>query len=154
MPAIGQPAPDFELQNQNGKTVRLSDYRGKKVIIFAFPKANTSGCNRQACAFRDSWHRIEAEDAVLLGVSTDSPAALADWKAAKNLRGDLLSDPDRRMLSDWGAWGIDLKIFKLGIAATRSFWVIDEQGILVAQQIGVHPLESVDKALKAIAALD
>ena len=153
MPIIGQPAPDFELRNQDGDTVRLSDYRGKKVIIFAFPKANTPGCNHQACSFRDAFPQIESKDAVLLGVSANSAAELAAWKAAKKLQYDLLSDPDHKMLTAWEAWGIKLMIFKLPVAATRSYWVIDERGILVEQQIGVSPLESVEKALAAVARL-
>lgn len=150
MPAIGEPAPDFELQNQAGKKIKLSDYRGKKVVIFAFPKANTSGCNQQACSFRDAWPQIEAKDAVVLGVSADSVDELAAWKTLKKLPYDLLSDPDHKMLTAWGAWGIDLRIFKLPGAATRSCWVVDEQGILVEQQIGIRPRESVEKALAAV----
>lgn len=150
MPAVGEPAPDFELRNQAGKKIRLSDYRGKKVVIFAFPKANTPGCNQQACSFRDAFPQIEAKDAVVLGVSADSVDDLAAWKTLKKLPYDLLSDPDHKMLTDWGAWGIDLRIFKLPVAATRSCWVIDEQGILVDQRIGIRPRESVEKALAAV----
>lgn len=150
MPAIGQPAPDFELRNQDGKPVRLRDYRGRKVVIFAFPKANTPGCNHQACSFRDAFPQIESSSAVVLGVSSDSVAELAAWKAAKKLPYDLLSDPEHKMLDAWDAWGINLRIFKLPVAATRSYWVIDEKGILVAEQIGARPLESVQKALAAL----
>ena len=150
MPTVGQPAPDFELQNQDGKPVRLSDYRGRKVVIFAFPKANTPGCNHQACSFRDVFPQIESSSAVVLGVSTDSVAELAAWKAAKKLPYDLLSDPEHKMLDAWDAWGINLMIFKLPLAATRSYWVIDKQGILVDEQIGARPLESVQKALAAL----
>jgi len=150
MPAIGQPAPDFELRNQDGKPVRLRDYRGRKVVIFAFPKANTPGCNHQACSFRDAFPQIESSSAVVLGVSSDSVADLAAWKAAKKLPYDLLSDPEHKMLAAWDAWGINLRIFKLPLAATRSYWVIDEKGILVAEQIGARPLESVQKALAAL----
>lgn len=153
MPVIGKTAPDFELRNQDGDAIRLRDYRGKKVIIFAFPKADTPGCNQQACSFRDVFPQIESKDAVVLGVSADSAAELAAWKAAKKLPYDLLSDPDHKMLTDWGAWGIDLRIVKLPVAATRSYWVIDEQGILVDQQIGVRPQASVERALAAVARL-
>lgn len=150
MPQIGQAAPDFELQNQDGRPVRLSDYRGRPVIIFAFPKANTMGCNNQACSFRDVFPHIESHNAVVLGVSSDSVEELARWKKRKQLQYDLLSDPNHIMLDAWDAWGFRLLIVKLPISATRSFWVIDERGILVAQQIGVRPRESVDKALAAV----
>ncbi len=153
MPTIGQAAPDFELQNQDGETVRLSDFRGRRVIIFAFPKANTMGCNNQACSFRDVFPQIESHNAVILGVSSDSVNVLASWKRRQNLQYDLLSDPDHQMLEAWDAWGFKLFIIKLPISATRSYWVIDEHGILVDQQIGVRPQESVDKALAAVEAL-
>ncbi len=150
MPTIGQTAPDFELLNQDGRTVRLSDYRGQPVIIFAFPKANTMGCNNQACGFRDIFPQIESRNAVVLGVSSDSVDELARWKKRKQLQYDLLSDPEHKMLDAWDAWGFKLIIVKLPISATRSYWVIDERGILVEQQIGVRPQESVDKALAAV----
>ena len=77
MPAIGDMAPDFELQNQRGETVKLSDYRGRKVLLFAYPKAGTSGCTVQACGFRDNFAQIETAEAVVLGLSPDEPEALA-----------------------------------------------------------------------------
>ncbi len=150
MPTIGQAAPDFELLNQDGQTVRLSDFRGQRVIIFAFPKANTMGCNNQACSFRDAFPQIEARNAVVLGVSSDGVDTLAAWKRRKNLQYDLLSDPEHVMLDAWDAWGFNLLLFKLPIGATRSYWVIDEDGLLIEQQIGVRPLASVDKALAAV----
>ncbi len=153
MPQVGQAAPDFELLNQDGEAVRLSDYRGRRVIIFAFPKANTMGCNNQACSFRDVFPQIESQNAVVLGVSSDSVETLAAWKQRNQLQYDLLSDPDHKMLDAWDAWGFNLFIIKLPISATRSYWVIDEDGILVEQQIGVRPQESVDKALAAVARL-
>ena len=79
MPVVGQPAPDFELLNQDGQPVRLSDFRGKKVVIFAYPKAGTSGCTTQACGFRDEFPRIESGNAVVLGLSPDQPKDLLKW---------------------------------------------------------------------------
>ena len=154
MPTLGQVAPDFELLNQDGETVRLSDLRGRRVIIFAFPKANTMGCNNQACSFRDVFPQIESHNAVVLGVSSDSVDVLAGWKRRQNLQYDLLSDPDHQMLDAWDAWGFKLFVITLPISATRSYWVIDERGVLVDQQIGVRPKESVEKALAAVEGLD
>lgn len=150
MPKIGHEAPDFTLSNQDGVKVNLSDYRGKKVIIFAFPKANTMGCNNQACSFRDVFPQINSNNAVVLGISSDSVDELAAWKKRKQLQYDLLSDTDHKMLEAWDAWGVNLFLFKLPFGATRSYWVIDEDGILVDQQIGVRPLDSVQKALAAV----
>jgi peroxiredoxin Q/BCP len=153
MLTIGQPAPDFELLNQDGKTVRLSDYRGQNVVIFAFPKANTGGCNAQACSFRDEFPRISASNAVILGLSADSPQTLKGWKQSKKLPYDLLSDPDHRVLEQWGAWGGPLPgIIRLP-TATRSYWVIDASGVVADMQVGVGPQASVDKALAALAKL-
>ena len=150
MPTVGELAPDFELKNQDGQPVKLSDYRGKKVILFAFPKANTYGCNQQACSFRDIFPQIESNNAVVLGISADSVEDLKSWQELKNLQYHLLSDPDHKVLSAWDAWGINLMVIKIPIAATRSYWVIDEKGILVDQQIGVRPEESVKKALATV----
>ena len=150
MPTIGAAAPDFELRNQDGRVVRLRDFRGRRVIIFAFPKANTISCNNQACSFRDVFPQIESRNAVVLGVSSDSVETLARWKQAKQLQYDLLSDPEHTMLDAWDAWGLKIFIIKLPVQATRSYWVIDEDGILVDQQIGVGPRDSVKKALAAV----
>ena len=149
MPATGQPAPEFALRNQDGNMVRLSNFRGQRVIIFAFPKANTMGCNNQVCGFRDVLPQITANDAVVLGISADSQSTLAKWKAERSLQYDLLSDPDHKMLDEWEAWGLDMRLIKLPMI-TRSYWVIDEEGILIEQQIGVRPQVSVEKALAAV----
>lgn len=150
MLTVGQPVPDFELPNQDGEMIKLSDYRGKNVVIFAFPKANTMGCTMQACAFRDAFPQLESANAVVFGISSDNQDDLAGWKAAKNLQYDLLSDPDHKLLDAWDAWGLDLKIIKLPVGATRSYWVIDENGVLIDQQIGVGPKDSLTKALEAL----
>lgn len=152
MTTIGQQAPDFTLTNQDGQAVSLSDYRGRKVVIFAFPKANTGGCNAQACSFRDEFPLIEAGSAVVLGVSTDSPQTLRQWKARLKLPYDLLSDPDMTMLSAWNAGGKTvLGLIKLPIA-TRSVWVLDENGVVLDAAVGIGPQASVERALKALAA--
>lgn len=152
MPNVGQQAPDFELLNQEGKTVHLSDYRGKKVVLFAFPKAYTGGCNAQACTFRDELPRLESKNAVVLGVSTDSVETLKSWKRDKKLQYDLLSDPDHKFLESWGAWGVPvISVIKIPMAM-RSYWVIDEQGKVIAAQVGVGPTDSVEKALKDVGA--
>lgn len=147
---IGQPAPDFQLPNQDGKLIKLSDFRGKKVILFAFPKANTMGCNAQACSFRDEFPRIQTADAVVLGISADSQATLKQWKQMKKLPYDLLSDPDHQVLEAWNAWGQSL----LGIInlpmTTRSFWAVDEDGRIIDMQVGISPAESVRRALAAV----
>ncbi|MBL8147908.1 MAG: peroxiredoxin [Anaerolineae bacterium] len=150
MPAVGELAPDFELLNQDGKTVRLSDFRGQKVVLFVFPKANTMGCNAQACGFRDEFEAISARNAVILGLSADSPETLEEWKRSKQLPYDLLSDPEHAVIEAWGAYGLPL----LGLVRLpmiqRGYWVIDEQGTMVAMKVPVAPGDSVKRALEAV----
>jgi len=149
-PEIGKPAPDFRLQNQDGKWVQLSDYRGKKVVLFIFPKANTMGCNMQACSFRDEFETISAANAVILGLSADTPEVLKKWKADKKLQYDLLSDPDHKLLEQWGVWH-DSPLNLLGMRMVdRSYWVIDENGIVIDGKAGIGPNQSVRRALEAV----
>jgi peroxiredoxin Q/BCP len=150
MPDIGEKAPDFELINQDGKPVKLSDYRGQKVIVFAFPKADTPGCTTQACGFRDHFPQIETADAVVLGVSADTPADLKAWQQKENLPYDLLSDPEHKMLDEWQAWGELSFKGRTFTAPLRSFWVIDEGGIVIAGQVRITPEDSVTQALSAL----
>jgi len=151
MPSVGEKAPDFELKDQNGQLMRLSDLRGKKVVLFAFPKAGTPGCTKQACGFRDMFPRIEAADAVVLGLSPDSPDDLLQWKQTENLPYTLLSDPDHRVLEAWGAWGEKTSYGKSYMGVIRSHWVIDESGTIIDAQIKVSPEDSVSRALKVLA---
>ncbi|MCZ2095083.1 MAG: thioredoxin-dependent thiol peroxidase [Anaerolineae bacterium] len=146
MPAVGEKAPDFELKNQDGETVRLSDYRGQKVVLFAFPKAGTSGCTAQACGLRDAFPRLEAANAVVLGLSPDQPADLKKWQQEESLPYDLLSDPDHRVLEEWGVWGEKSMYGKTYMGVIRSHWIIDENGIIADAQVKVSPAESVERA--------
>ena len=150
MPDIGVQAPDFELLNQDGQTVKLSDLRGKKVILFAFPQAFTAGCTTQACGFRDQFPKVEAANAVVLGISPDKPETLKRWKAEKNLQYDLLSDPDHKVLDQWAAWGISLFGLLTLPRTTRSVWVIGADGKVLDAQVGISPNESVRRALEVI----
>lgn len=149
---IGQPAPDFELLNQDRKPVRLSDFRGKKVILFAFPRADTPGCTTQACGFRDNLPRFETKNAVVLGISDDSPEDLAKWREKQNFTYDFLSDPDHKVLEQYGAWGEKVSFGKKSVGTLRSHWVIDENGILIDQWIKISPTDSYEEALKLIEA--
>lgn len=151
MPNIGDPAPDFELINQDGNPVRLSSFRGKKVIMFAYPKAGTSGCTTQACGFRDKFPKITAKNVVVLGISPDAPKDQLKWKVKENLPYDLLSDPDHAVLEAWGAWGEKSMYGKKYDGVIRSHWVIDENGNFEDVQLGVSPTESVERAVKAVA---
>lgn len=150
MPAKGQPFPDFALLNQDGQTVTLDSLRGKKVILFAFPKANTSGCTTQACGFRDKFPQIETANAVVLGVSPDAPKDLKKWQTQENLQYDLLSDPDQTLLNALGVWQEKSMYGRKYMGVVRSHWVIDENGVVIDEQIKVTPEDSVKRALAAL----
>ncbi len=151
MPSAGEKAPDFELKNQHGEAVRLSDYRGKKVLLFAYPRAGTSGCTAQACGFRDNFAQIETADAVVLGLSPDEPAALAKWIDKEQLGYDLLSDPDHQVLEAWGAWDERSMYGKKYMGVIRSHWIIGEDGAVLDEQVKISPKKSIEKALKFLA---
>lgn len=150
MPARGETAPDFELLNQNGEKVHLSDYRGKKVLLFAYPKAGTDGCTKQACGFRDAFPRFEASNAVVLGISPDKPKDLLKWKTQENLPYDLLSDPEHTVIDAWGAWGERSMYGRKFMGVIRSHWLIDENGVIIDEQLKVSPQDSITRGVKAL----
>ncbi len=150
MPTVGEVAPDFELLNQDGERIKLSDFRGKRVLLFAYPKAGTSGCTTQACGFRDEFPKFEAANAVILGISPDEPEKLRKWKDKEELPYDLLSDPEHTVLEAWGAWGEKSMYGKTYFGVIRSHWLIDEEGKIADEQIKVSPKKSIEKAVKAL----
>jgi len=151
MPNPGQPFPNFELPNQDGNPVGLSSFRGRRLILFAFPKANTPGCTTQACGFRDAFPRMEAANAAVLGVSPDPPKKLKAWKDAQGFPYDLLSDPEHKLLGTLGAWGERLMYGKKYIGVIRSHCVIAEDGTVLDEQIKVSPTDSVERATRTVA---
>lgn len=150
MLSTGDKAPEFELLDSESNPVKLSDYRGQRVIIFFYPKADTPGCTRQACGFRDNFPRIEASDTAVLGISPDKPAALAKWKEKINLPYPLLSDPDHEVAEAYGVWGEKSMFGKKYMGIIRSHFVVDESGNLEDTQVNVKPEDSVDRALEAV----
>lgn len=148
---IGDDAPDFELTNQDGESVKLSDLRGKKVLLFAYPKANTPGCTKQACGFRDASPQIEEAGAVVLGLSPDKPAALKKWQEKQSLPFALLSDPEHEVLEAYGAWGEKSMYGKKYWGVIRSHFVIDEDGKIADAQVKVSPAKSIEKGVGFLA---
>lgn len=118
---LNQVAPDFELANQDGKTFKLSDRKGKWTVVYFYPKAGSPGCTEQACAFRDSIKKIEARGAILIGISADSQKTQKDFHAEHRLNFDLLADPDSKVISLYG-----IKVPLFGIARRTTFIVDPE----------------------------
>lgn len=146
----GDLAPDFELTSAEGETVSLSDYRGKRVILFFYPKAATPGCTKQACGFRDNWPQIEGAGATVIGVSPDEPDALAQWKDEENLPYTLLSDTDHEVAEAYGVWGKKKMFGREYMGIIRSHFVIDQEGRLEDVQVNVKPEQSVERAVEAL----
>ena len=150
MPSIGEVAPDFALLNQDGETVRLSDLRGTKVVLFAYPKADTPGCTTQACGMRDNFPTFTEHNATVIGISPDTPAELKKWHAKMEFPYMLVADPDHQVLEQWGAWGERSMYGKTYFGVIRSHWVIDENGVIIDEQIKISPEKSVEGALKIV----
>ena len=127
---IGTPAPDFTLVDQDGKSVSLSDYRGRRVIAFFYPAAMTPGCTTEACDFRDSVAPLQAAGYTVVGVSRDEPAKLREFRERDALPYDLLSDPDHAVHEAYGAWGEKTNYGKVVEGVIRSTFVIDEDGTI------------------------
>ncbi len=144
----GDFAPDFILVSDAGTQVTLSDLRGQQVVLFFYPKAGTSGCTTQACGFRDSFPQIEAANATVIGISPDTPAQLAKWKAKEKLPYTLLSDPDHAVAEAYGVWGEKKMYGKSYMGIVRSHFIIDAEGKVADAQVKVSPQESVERALK------
>lgn len=125
---IGQKAPDVPLRSDTGLEIRLSDYRGKKVIVYFYPKDNTPGCTQESCSFRDGLPKLKRKGAVILGVSTDSVASHKSFKEKYSLNFPLLSDPDRKMVHAFKIWKQKSLYGKKYMGLERSTFVINESG--------------------------
>ena len=136
---IGTKAPDFELQDQNGKTHRLSDYLGKKVILYFYPKDNTPGCTKQACGFSERNPQFMEKGAVVLGISKDSVTSHKKFEQNYNLSFTILSDPELSVIKAYGVWQEKKNYGKVTMGVVRSTYVIDENGIIAKVQSKVKP---------------
>jgi thioredoxin-dependent peroxiredoxin len=149
-PRVGDPAPDFTARTDKGETVHLSDYRGKRVVLYFYPKDDTPGCTTQACGFRDAYPQIEERNAVVLGVSPDGEEAHRKFKTKFDLPFTLLVDSDHAIAEAYGVWGERSMYGKTFMGILRSHFVIDEQGRIADAQVKVSPTDSVQRALEIL----
>jgi peroxiredoxin Q/BCP len=150
----GQPAPDFELPDQSGEPVRLSSFRGRRVVLYFYPKANTPGCTTQACGVRDHELDYESAGAVVLGVSPDPVKAVRKFHDQQQLNFELLADEDHEVCETYGVWVEKSMYGKTYWGAQRSTFVIDEDGIVRKVIKKAKPDTHDDDVLAALGALD
>lgn len=146
----GDPAPDFELTADNGQPVKLSDYRGQRVILFFYPKAATPGCTTQACGLRDNFPLFQEHNATVLGISPDPAEKLAQWREAENLPYHLLSDPEHEVAEMYGVWGEKKMYGRAYMGIIRSHFVIDADGNFEDVQVKISPKKSIEKAVRQV----
>ena len=146
----GQAAPEFSLLNADGETVSLSDYKGKKVIVYFYPKADTPGCTTEACDFRDSLTEFNGQDVEVVGISPDKPEALKKFTEKYELTFPLLSDADKSVMKAYGAYGEKKNYGKVVEGVIRSTFVVDEQGNIALAKYNVKATGHVARIIKEL----
>ena len=139
-------APAFELTDQGGNTVKLADFQGKKLLVFFYPKALTSGCTKQACSVGEALPDLSGLNAAAVGISPDAPEKQRKFDEKHGLGFPLLSDPDHRVAEAYGAWGTKKMYGKEYEGIIRSSFLIDENGTIIGAWYKVKPLDTVPKA--------
>jgi peroxiredoxin Q/BCP len=150
----GRKAPDFTLKDASGRDVSLSDFQGKHVVVYFYPRDDTPGCTKEACGFRDSWKDLRKKGVVVLGISADSAASHARFAATYALPFPLLSDPDRKVMTAWGAYGDKVMYGKKTKGVIRSTVWIDPDGVVRKHwarvaDAGKHPAQVLELILGA-----
>jgi peroxiredoxin Q/BCP len=149
-PKIGDLAPDFDALTDTGERIKLSDYRGQRVVLYFYPKDDTTGCTTQACGFRDDYPVIEEKNATVLGVSPDGVESHQKFKAKYDLPFTLLVDQDHAVADLYGVWGEKSNYGRTYMGVIRSHFVIDEEGKIIDVRLKVKPADSVKLALQTL----
>jgi peroxiredoxin Q/BCP len=142
---VGDKAPAFGLSDADGKTVKLSDFKDRKVIVYFYPAASTPGCTKEACDFRDNLRELNTAGFDVVGISPDKPAKLAKFRDDQKLDFPLLSDPDKTVLTAWGAYGEKTMYGKTVQGVIRSTFVVDEKGKIALAQYNIRATGHVAK---------
>ncbi len=148
--APGDKAPSFTLPDADGNQVSLADHKGRRVIVYFYPAASTPGCTKQACDFRDNLRDLTDAGVDVVGISPDKREKLAKFRDAEKLTFPLLSDPDRKVLTAWGAFGEKQMYGKTVTGVIRSTFLVDEKGKIVVAQYNVkaaHTATNIQKLL-------
>jgi len=151
MVEAGEPAPDFELPTDDGGTLRLSSLRGRPVVLYFYPKDNTSGCTTQACGIRDAWGEFERAGAVVLGVSPDSVRSHARFKSSQRLPFTLLADTEHAVAERYGVWVQKKRDGRTYMGIARSTFVIGPDGDVLRSMANVQPATHADDVLETLA---
>ena len=147
MLAVGTKAPAFTLPDQNGKMHSLEDYRGKKVILYFYPKDNTSGCTKQACGFSERYPQFTEKGVEVLGVSKDSVESHKKFEEKYGLAFSLLADPERKVLEAYDVWKEKKNYGKVSMGVVRTTYLIDENGVIIRANDKVKAAEDPEKML-------
>ena len=147
---IGTKAPDFTLLDKDGKSVSLSDFLGKRVVLYFYPRDNTPGCTRQACAFAGAYKEFEARDIVVIGISRDSVTSHQKFAEKYDLPFILLSDPDRQAIESYGVWQEKKNYGKVSMGVVRATYLIDAKGNIEAVMPKVKPDTNAAEILKML----
>ena len=150
MLTVGTRAPDFTLTDREGRAVSLSDFRGKKVVVYFYPKDNTPGCTRQACAFAGAYAAFRDKNVEVIGISRDSTASHQRFAEKYNLPFILLSDPDRQAIEAYGVWQEKKLYGKVNWGIVRSTFIVDEAGMIAAVMPKVKPDTNAAEVLSAL----
>ncbi|AGP30313.1 thioredoxin-dependent thiol peroxidase [Corynebacterium terpenotabidum] len=148
--AVGDTAPDFSLSDDHGATVTLSDYRGRKVVVYFYPKADTPGCTTEACDFRDSLTQLNDAGVDVLGISPDKVEKLATFRENHALTFPLLSDPSKETLVAYGAFGEKKNYGKVVQGVIRSTFLVDEEGKIALAKYNVKATGHVARIIKDV----
>jgi peroxiredoxin Q/BCP len=146
----GDKAPTFTLEDQDGKKVKLSDYKGKRVLVYFYPKADTPGCTTQACSLRDEMPKFTKKDAAVIGISPDKPAALKKFDTKYDLGFTLLSDTEHTTAEAYGVWQEKSMYGRKYMGILRSAFLVDEKGKIAETWYKVSPKDTAPNALAAL----
>jgi peroxiredoxin Q/BCP len=150
MPKVGELAPDFEVLNDQGEVVHLSDFRGKNIVLYFYPRADTPGCTKEACAFRDDYSAYEKAGVTILGVSPDSVKDQVKFKQKYDLPFSLLADEDHSISGAYGVWGLKKFMGREYEGVFRTTFLIDEKGAIRQVFEKVKPAEHSQEILAAL----